>query len=312
MNILVTGAGGPAGVCTIKALKGKHRVIAADMDSYASGLYIADAGYKVPASSDKNYIQRILEICGKEKVDFVFPTVGEELLTFANATCTFALKKINVAVAGASAISISNDKVKTYTFFKGESFCPQIYDVSDISKVQYPCVVKPANSRGSRGFNICSDSASLKVALERDKVYGESLIMEYLEGPEYSVYGISDLSGKVLLSLANRRISAKGESKVAELTEKEDVCKVASDIASEIGLVGPWNVQLINNKIVDINPRMAGSTSLIMAAGIDYVGLVIKVFTGQKIHPDELLVKNHIFMIRYNAEIFLKAENIQQ
>ena len=309
MNILVTGAGGPAGVCTIKALKGKHRVIAADMDSYASGLYIADAGYKVPASSDKNYIQRILGICKKEKVDFVFPTVGEELSKFANATCTFALEKINVAVAGASAISISNDKAKTYAFFKGESFCPQIYDVTN---VQYPCVVKPANSRGSRGFNICSDSASLKVALERDKVYGESLIMEYLEGPEYSVYGISDLSGKVILSLANRRISAKGESKVAELTEKEDVCKVASDIASKIGLVGPWNVQLINNKIVDINPRMAGSTSLIMASGIDYVGLVIKVFTGQKISPDELVVKNHIFMIRYNAEIFLKPENIQQ
>jgi carbamoyl-phosphate synthase large subunit len=309
VNILVTGAGGPAGVCTIKALKGKHRVIAVDMDSYASGLYIADVGYKVPASSDKNYIHRILEICTKEHVNFVFPTVGEELSYFADATSLFALKKIDVAVAGSSAISIANDKLKTYAFFKGESFCPKVYESS---KAQFPCVVKPANSRGSRGFNICSDFASLAVALERNKVYGDSLIMEYLAGPEYSVYGLSDLNGNVLLSLANRRISAKGESKVAELTKNEAVCKIAGTIANRIGLVGPWNVQLINNKVVDINPRMAGSTSLIMAAGIDYVGLVIKVFTGQKIQPDELLVKNHIFMIRYNEEIFLKPENIQQ
>jgi carbamoyl-phosphate synthase large subunit len=310
MNILVTGAGGPAGVCTIKALKGKHRVIGIDMDSYASGLYIADVGYKVPASSSKNYIPRILEICNKEHVDFVFPTVGEELSYFADAaTNLFAIKKINVAVAGPSAISIANDKAKTYAFFKGESFCPKVYDSSN---AQFPCVVKPANSRGSRGFNICSDIASLAVALERNKVYGDSLIMEYLDGPEYSVYGLSDLNGRVVLSLANRRITAKGESKVAELTRNESVCKVASTIASKIGLIGPWNIQLINNKVVDINPRMAGSTSLIMASGIDYVGLVIKVFTGQKIHPEELLVKNHVFMIRYNEEIFLKPENIQQ
>jgi predicted ATP-grasp superfamily ATP-dependent carboligase len=139
--------------------------------------------------------------------------------------------------------------------------------------------------------------------------------MEYLNGNEYSVYGISDLKTKPILSLANRRIIAKGESKVAELAPNELACNVAESIASQVGLVGPWNIQLINvngcYKIVEINPRIAGSASLIMAAGIDYFGLIIKAFTNQEIRPEELVCKNRVYMIRYNEEIFLTPENIQ-
>jgi carbamoyl-phosphate synthase large subunit len=311
MNILVTGAGGPAGVCTIKALKGKHRVIAVDMDSYASGLYMADKGYKVPAANDIKYLPKILEICRKENVTFVFPTVGEELLAFSGAIEQFKSEGITVAVSGYTSILIANNKLSTYDFFKGKRYCPALYDKKT---TEFPCVVKPVNSRGGRGFNVCTSNASLDVALDRNKVYGPSVIMEYLKGNEYSVYGLSDLTAKPILSLANRRIMAKGESKVAELAPNAVACKVAESIANGVGLVGPWNVQLIDvngcYKIVEINPRIAGSASLIMASGIDYTGLIIKVFTNQEITTEELECKNRVYMIRYNEEIFLKPESM--
>ena len=46
MRVLVTGAGGPAGVAVIRSLqrRGDVEVIAADMDRCASGLYLVDAG----------------------------------------------------------------------------------------------------------------------------------------------------------------------------------------------------------------------------------------------------------------------------
>lgn len=312
MNILVTGAGGPAGVCTIKALKGKHKVIAVDADSFASGLYMAHKGYRVPTCNDPSYFEKILKICRNEKVSFIFPTVSEELLAFAQAIELFKREGLTVAVSGYTSLLIANNKLSTYDFFKGKPYCPALYDQQT---TEFPCVVKPVNSRGGRGFNICTNRASLEVALDRNKVYGESVIMEYLNGNEYSVYGISDLKTKPILSLANRRIIAKGESKVAELAPNELACNVAESIASKVGLVGPWNIQLINvngcYKIVEINPRIAGSASLIMASGIDYFGLIIKVFTNQEIKPEELVCKNHVFMIRYNEEIFVTPENVQ-
>ncbi len=82
-------------------------------------------------------------------------------------------------------------------------------------------MVKPVNSRGSRGFYICDDKGALEVALQKNgRDYPESLVMEYLKGDEYSVYGLSDLKAQPLVSVVNRRIRALGESKVARTVFK--------------------------------------------------------------------------------------------
>jgi carbamoyl-phosphate synthase large subunit len=45
-RVLVTGAGGPAAVAVLRSLAHRDDVtlLAADMDRYASGLYLVDAG----------------------------------------------------------------------------------------------------------------------------------------------------------------------------------------------------------------------------------------------------------------------------
>ena len=244
----------------------------------------------------------------------VIPTVSEELLAFSRNVEMFQAKDIKVAVSNEKSILIANNKGETYNFFKNKPYCPQIYTAF---QPHFPCVVKPCDSRGSRGFYICKDDVTLKSALETDeRQFGKSLIMEYLQGDEFSVYGLSDLNGTPLLSIANKRIKARGESTVAEVVANHTVCDLSKSIASQLGLVGPWNVQLMGSscfKIVEVNPRIAGSASLIIAAGIAYIDLIIKVFTNQKILPQELNNLNgNLFMIRYNEEIFVKPENIHQ
>ncbi len=282
------------------------------MDHYASGLYLAKNGYVVSACQQENYFDEILQICRKEKVSLIIPTVSEELERFAENAKMFNKKDICVAISSPESLKIANNKYETYNFFKGKPYCPQIYNILN---PQFPCIVKPYSSRGSRGIHFCEDKNTLKFALQSNqKQFNNSLIMEYLKGDEYSVYGLSDLDGKPLLSIAIKRIKARGESTVAELISDHAVCRLASRIASQIGLVGPWNVQLMGSscyKIVEINPRIAGSASLIEASGLDYIGLVVKVFTKQPISQQELKCpKNHLYMIRYNEEIFLKQEEI--
>jgi len=176
-------------------------------------------------------------------------------------------------------------------------------------------VVKPIDSRGSRGFYICDNSAALEVALRKNEQEGyTSIVMERLRGTEYSVYGLSDLDGKPLVSIANKRIRAAGESKVAKIVFSPEIDELASKIAQKLNLVGPWNVQLMGYyssfKIVEINPRVAGSLSLIMASGLNYINLIIKVFTCKPISKAELDYTPGIIMTRYNEEIFLKPEAV--
>lgn len=309
---MVTGAGGPAGVCTIKALNKKHFIVAVDSNNLAPGLYMANRAYIVPLANDAEFIPKVLEICRREEVPLIIPTVSEELAPFAENIEIFEKNGIRVIVSNEKSIEIANDKLKTYDFFKGEDFCPEIY--SD-QNPKFPCVVKPTNSRGSRGFYICDDKAALEGALQKNEREGYlSVVMECLKGTEYSVYGLSDLTGQPLVSVANKRIRAIGESKVAKVVSSPEINELANKIARKLNLTGPWNVQLMGSdccfKLVEVNPRVAGSLSLIIAAGLKYVDLMIKIFTGENIDADELKYTPSIIMTRYNEEIFLTPDAV--
>jgi biotin carboxylase len=63
-------------------------------------------------------------------------------------------------------------------------------------------------------------------------------------------------------------------------------------------------------KLVEVNPRVAGSLTLVVASGLKYVDLLIKIFTGQPIGENELKFNPGIIMTRYNEELFLNPEAV--
>ncbi|MDH3610449.1 MAG: ATP-grasp domain-containing protein [Nitrosopumilus sp.] len=308
MKILVTGAGGPAGVGIIKDLKKRHEVIATDSDCLASGLYLVEKRYVVPLVENPVSNSKILEIAKKEKVDVIIPTVEEEMINFARNILEFNNNGIKVIVSNPQSIEIATNKSSTYKFFQKNAFCPRIYDYQN---VEFPCVVKPNTSRGSRGFFICHSKEDLDFAIKGNKKgFGDSVIMEYLEGTEFSVYGISDLKGNPLVSVANKRITAVGESKKAQIIDDKEILKTANEIAKKIKLQGPWNVQIMKTKngpkLIEVNPRFSGSLSLSIASGLDLVEISMKVFKNEKIEPNEFEYEKDLIMTRYNEEIFVR------
>ena len=312
MNVLVTGAGGPAGVCVIKCLKSRHRVIATDIDPLAAGLYLSDKGYVTLRADDPGMVPELIRIGRKENVTVLLPTVQEELLVLARNRDRLARSGIRAVVSRVEALTIALDKLRTYSFFRGARYCPKVFEPD---RVEFPAVVKPAASRGGRGFNVCADADELRVALARNRrLFGEPVIMEYVPGTEYSVYGISDLDAQPLAVIPVRRIQAVSESKKAQVTKDRGLQRVASEIASKLGLIGPWNVQLMKSKtrvaLIEVNPRFAGTTSLIVAAGVNLPELAIKAFLGEPIRPTEVEFRDHLIMTRYNEEIFLSPTDL--
>lgn len=312
MNVLVTGAGGPAGVCVIKSLKGRFRVISTDIDPLASGLYLSDQGYVTRKADDPGMLAELIQIARKEKVAALLPTVQEELLVLARNREKFEHAGVALVVSQEEPLAIATDKQRTYTFFRGERYCPKVFDPSE---AEFPAVVKPARSRGGRGFYVCENPDELRVALARNqRAIGDSVVMEYVAGTEYSVYGISGRDGTPLVVVPVRRIEAVSESKKAETVADASLQRVAGEIATKLKLVGPWNVQLMKTDtriaLIEVNPRFAGTTSLVVASGVNLPELAIKLFLGHAIEPGELKFRNHLVMTRYNEEIFLGPDDL--
>ena len=83
---LVTGAGGPAGISVIRSLLARgDRVIAADADRLASGLYLVPAQHRVlvPPGLSAEFAPAVLRWCRLLGVDVLFPTVDVELPVLA-------------------------------------------------------------------------------------------------------------------------------------------------------------------------------------------------------------------------------------
>ena len=86
-RVLVTGAGGPAGVAVIRSLLRRDdlEVFAADMDGWASGLYLVDADRRriVPPGRRDDFVDAIAAMVAADGIGLVVSTVDVELVTLS-------------------------------------------------------------------------------------------------------------------------------------------------------------------------------------------------------------------------------------
>ena len=85
MNILITSAGTRNKVIQYfkENFNGIGNVIATDMSDIAPAIYDADKFFLTPKIDDENYIDKLIEICKKEKVSAVFSLIDPELSLIA-------------------------------------------------------------------------------------------------------------------------------------------------------------------------------------------------------------------------------------
>ena len=307
MNVLVTGAGGPAGVCVLKSLRGRYRLIATDVDPLASGLYLADKAYLTRRADDPRFVSELLRLSKRERVKVILPTVQEELGVLAQARDRFVRIGTIPVVSSVESIAVASDKERTYRFFRGRRYCPTVFRPS---KVEFPVVVKPVRSRGGRGFHVCRNRVELRGALSQNRrLFDRSIIMEYLRGTEYSVYGLSGPEGNPRVIIPVRRIQAVSESKKAQVVRDASVERVVREIASKLHLIGPWNVQVMKSgsrvTLVEVNPRFAGTVSLVVASGVDLPELAMQLVLGREVPRVRFAFRAGLVMTRFNEELFL-------
>src|SRR5204863_109854 len=99
------------------ATLGGGRVLAADAGSTAAAVHEADAHFVVPRCDSPDYVPALLDICRRESVVLVVPTIDPELPVLARAREAFAHVGIMVAVSAPATVDISCDKAKTAAFF---------------------------------------------------------------------------------------------------------------------------------------------------------------------------------------------------
>jgi hypothetical protein len=156
--------------------------------------------------------------------------------------------------------------------------------------------VKPSRSVFGLGFSVLDEQRSSAALLIAGAQYhiglddfrrglgelGECrtmLLMEYLDGHEYSVDCVGD-QGRLVCAVARKKPMTAGRGQLIDM--RQDIIDATARLARSYGLNGLFNVQFREGggklRLLEINPRMSGGIGMACVAGPNLPWIALKGF----------------------------------
>jgi len=307
--LIPSGAGAPgfAGISACLREDARIRVVSGDINNEAYGKSLSDAFYKMPPAEHPDYIRRVKEICDLEKIKVVLPITTRELNILSRERQTFEDAGIKVIVSPEIGLNLSNDKGKLHNW-AAEIGIPIPEGGVCANKVEFERLAndllsrheylffKPTVGNGSRGIgliakNVKSNMSNGKPELMPlllsewtlrlpDQFDTPLLLTQFLPGKEYSVDAFVWPGNETIIIPRSRDKMVSGISVSGEFEKNENLISQTHKLLKSLDLLGPIGIQWRNDEngmahLLEINPRLQGTTSALRHAGINVPLLAI-------------------------------------
>ena len=317
MNLLFTCAG--RRTYLIKYFKENmsegDKIIATDMQLSAPALTVADVKEIVPSVYDPKYVDIILDICLRHKVDALLSLNDLELPILAENKKRFASIGVTAIVSDPSVIDICFDKYKTAQWVESLGLSsPKTYvrlegakSALDKGEISFPLFLKPRWGSGSIGLETVDNMEELelyyrilvkkikKSILATASVGDEYvLIQEKLTGKEYGLDVINDLVGKhVAVSVKEKLAMRAGETDKAVTVDVPEVTAIGRVIGQNLHHIGNLDVDIMQRAngdycVLELNPRFGGGFPFSYEAGVNLPKAIIQWLKGEVVDVNSL------------------------
>jgi len=332
---MVTASGAPGTAALLRALRDNGerelRLVGTDMSERSVGRHLCDAFHIVPGGVDPAFPDAMLAVAENEQVDVILPQSSFDLEGLAAYVARFPMP---VLVSSPDAILRSNDKAETYEFLHRIGVrAPEFRRVNGAREVEAaarelgypdrPVCFKPVFSSGSRGFRILDPTVdrahqllnerpgSVAMRLEEavellpDEGGPDLLVMELATGRERTIDGIAR-SGQVVLGHAKTRESMRaGLAMYFETLNDHWLLEVAQRIVAELGIEYFFNIQLVGDYVIEINPRIS---TIVYQEDLNLPYLGVKSALGEVSHEELALLGARVRTSRRALRYFDQVE----
>lgn len=275
---------------------GRFHLIHTNPNPHSPAARVAHAFFVEPTSlDDAAYIDWCLAFCIEHRVAIFIPGKGATKLALEHARFAAVGTRI-YSVASHAALGAIHDKARFYaaTVLEGApvaDFAPfetlAQFDAAHATlrpRHDQLCV-KPSNSVFGLGFAILDEQRSSAALLIEGVEYhtglqdfrrglGElgsvrtMLLMEYLDGHEYSVDCVGD-HGRLVAAIARKKPMQAGRGQLIDM--RADILTATAELARIYGLNGMFNAQFREGagrlRLLEVNPRMSGGIGMACVAG---------------------------------------------
>ncbi|HET8858046.1 MAG TPA: ATP-grasp domain-containing protein [Nitrososphaeraceae archaeon] len=308
-NVLVPGAGGPAGINTIKSLRlvsFKGKIISTDSDYLSAGFFLSDLYYVIPRYDNEFFIDNLLRIIKEQNVKVLMPSSGFDIYGYSDNYNLIREYGAIPIVSRRKVLEICRDKLLSYQFLSKKlpfAFTSEYPEVINT----FPIIAKPRFGKGSSNIILIENELELEFVTRK---FENMIFQEYLPGTEYTVDVLSDLNEKPIMAIPRIRLDTKAgisvKGKIVRNSMIENLCK---NTAETLGIRGPSCIQLkesVNGelKIIEINPRFGGGTIFTTLAGANFPAMLLELVSNN----NNLVIPEvtEITVLRYFEEIVLR------
>lgn len=340
-NIGISCIGSGVGQSVINSLNLSRlpiKKIGLGTNPFAYGAYDCDAYDYTKSIYETEYIDNLIEICLKNRIDIIIPGLDDEAMIYAQNADKFNAAGIKSIFAGEELISICRDKERMSNdlnkiidiFVKSYNKDTLIEDIRT-EKVKFPFIAKPRGGFASRGIEIIRNVDDLI------KITDEHIIQELAipikTDPNYHFYmsqiaqnknpQVSEVSIQLVYNpeglLMGRMFSYNKLNNGVPIEvvpyENEYIWSIVDKLTPtllKMGLRGPLNIQgrLTENglKLFEMNPRFTGITGLRALMGFNEVEACVKEWLGIDKGNNQLRFNYNRFGIRQTADKSIPIE----
>ncbi|WP_456480206.1 ATP-grasp domain-containing protein [Nautilia sp.] len=305
INVLITSAG--RRVSLVKNFQLHSNVFTCDANpELSAACQFSGKFFKVPKVNDKTYLDELFNICKKNNIKIVIPTIDPELLILSKAKRRFKDEDIMVAVSDYKICKTFSLKTNTFEFFTNRHFLtPKI--ITDLETAQYPLFAKLNNSSLSKGATKVENMEEALILKKKNKNY---VFQEYIEAPEFTVDVFVHKNGKVVCVVPRKRLEIRaGEVSKGQTVKDKTIIKNIKQLCEMFkGAYGVLTVQVFKKGddiyFIEINPRFGGGYPLSWLAGADFAKFIIDDYENKTLNYTEDW-KDNLIMLRYDAEVLI-------
>ncbi|MDY3959640.1 ATP-grasp domain-containing protein [Romboutsia timonensis] len=290
----------------------KGNVVACDLSNTAPAIYHADKNYLVSRILDDNYIPEIVDICKKEDIHLIVPTIDTELYKLAEAREYIESNtSAKVLVSDMSVVKICRDKYNTQAFFEENGFnMPRLIDEEVIKNKDYkfPLFIKPLNGSSSINTFKVNNEKELEFFLE---YVPEPIVQDFMEGEEYTIDAFVDFEHNPITIVPRQRLATRGGEVLKGLVKKDrEIIETIKNVIKVLKPIGHITIQCMKTnegiKFIEINPRFGGGAPISIKAGANSPMNLYRLLLGEKLeyseeYEDGLLASRHDWAVFINS-----------
>jgi predicted ATP-grasp superfamily ATP-dependent carboligase len=260
--------------------------------------------HRDPRQDPSGFLSDLLSYVARGDYDVLIPIldVSTELISQYKEQIE---KYVRVPVVDYPTLLKARDKSQTMKIAQSLGIpCPKTYFPGDVGlestarEVDYPVLIKPNCSAGSRGINQARDPAELKFLYPKVAArYGPSTVQEYIphSGAQYNAQFFLSRDHEVKATVVCKKMREYplmgGPAALNCTLINREIIALGTRLLQAIKWSGYAEIDFVTDprdgviKVLEINPRISNNLKISFAAGINFANLLLAHALDQEMKP---------------------------